>query len=283
VAPAQTKSPATTRANTTTAHTVARSARLLVQASSGQQVAQIRQYGWVGLRRWYPKNEGEDNGDEASAGDPLLAWTGEEVTFQEWKARARSDVWHESREAVAVWRSFSSLQGQRLLLPLWSFGRVKALTTGNDQVVASIRRHPLRPVVEMESDLLGNQRCWLRRDRRSRTVTLADQSTGDSVLTARGRHFNLSANTTVCLPDGRLLTFPVRGTRRREAVMWARDSATGQILVHFRLVNASSKGRWRFVCEAVLAPQQPLTREMVWVVHRAPALLKTYFSRPGGG
>jgi hypothetical protein len=108
------------------------------------------------------------------------------------------------------------------------------------------------------------------------------------MLTVTGRHFNYSAETTMCLVGGRALSFPVQGTSRRNAVMRATDAESGETLVNFRFTKAMASGRKRFVCEAAVAAHEGVTRELVWVVHQAPKLLWRYFSLPatageGGG
>jgi hypothetical protein len=112
-----------------------------------------------------------------------------------------------------------------------------------------------------------------------------DRTTGNSLLTVTGRHFDYSAETTMRLVGGRVLSFPVWGTSRRNAVMRATDPESGETLVHFRFTKAMASGRKRFVCEAAVAPHEDVTRELVWVMHRAPRLLWHYFSlsHAGGG
>jgi hypothetical protein len=106
--------------------------------------------------------------------------------------------------AVIRWQSVSSLPGQHLLTPLLSVGRPKAVTTTDDRLLATIRRRRWRGhALELESVVLGSQQCRVRRESRGR-FTLVDRTTGNSLLTVTGRHFNYSAETTMRLVGGRV-------------------------------------------------------------------------------
>ena len=85
------------------------------------------------------------------------------------------------------------------------------------------------------------------------------------------------------LASGRVLSFPVRGTRRREAVMRATESGTGKSVLHFRRTMAKARGRLSYVYQIVVPPDERMTPELLWVIYRASPLLSLYFRIPGGG
>lgn len=188
---------------------------------------------------------------------------------------------HRVEDAVQLWRSMPDLPGLHMHTPVRGIGRSQSITSDDDQVLATIRTSWLRRSAELESTLLGDQQ--VRRRRQGRSRLLVDTATEGSVVTITGGHFNFSAGTTAVLADGRTLTFPVWGNRLRNAVMHAMDSRSAQPVVRFRIDRARIGGRTRFVCDAVLEPNERLTRELAWVIRMAPGMMRQYFSKPGGG
>jgi hypothetical protein len=244
---------------------------------------QIGQYGSVKLRGRSSEGWGGDHHrpELVSSDHMWVPGTGNELSFSQWMARSRLDR-QRVEEAVLQWGSVSSLPGQHLLIPLLSVGRPKAVITSDGRLLATIRRRRWRTVLELQSAVLGNQQCRVRRGPPGR-FSLVDRTTGNSLLTVTGRHFNYLAETTMRIGGGRVLSFPVRGTSRRNAVMRATDPESGETLVHFRFTKAMASGRKRLVCEAAVTPHEDVTRELIWAVHQAPKLLWLYFSLPPGG
>jgi DivIVA domain-containing protein len=106
---------------------------------------------------------------------------------------------------------------------------------------------------------------------------------GNPILYTSGEHFNWRAWACVSFPDGRWLRFPVRGTRRANAIMTAVDQA-GNKVARYRIAMGSS------LWESRLAPSKPveitvnpgweLTDEVVLTIAISARLLARYFNQP---
>ena len=253
------------------------------------RATRIGQYVAVGL--WGLNREPAGQGDDGAPGahDFPAVWFDEELTFKQWKARAVTEEQHEIQEAAFLWRAFASMPGEHLVCPALRIGRSHAVTTSDNEVLGTFRRHLLGNAVEMESAAFGNQRCALYRGRRPPSLTLVDTATGESIIRTAGRHVNPSASSSIILSDGRLLSFPLRGSRApirgspaRRQVMRASDSAAGKTVMYFRVATVGVVRHTRVVYEAVIPPDEQITRDLLWVVYSAPVIWRN-FSIPTGG
>ncbi len=109
---------------------------------------------------------------------------------------------------------------------------------------------------------------------------LVDEA-GMPVLYASGSHFNYSAHASISFPGQRWLRFPVRGTRRLEAIMTAVDEA-GNSIVRYRMIPPSFFLR-RSIVEVTVHPGWPLTDELMLAIAISAPWLNSYFLEPGGG
>ena len=103
--------------------------------------------------------------------------------------------------------------------------------------------------------------------------------TGTPVLYTAGRHFNRSAGAYVKFPGHRWLRFPVRGTRRANAIMTAVDQA-GNKVARYRI---GPNPTWRESVEITVHPDQQLTDELTLALALSAPFLRTYFRNEGGG
>jgi len=100
-----------------------------------------------------------------------------------------------------------------------------------------------------------------------------------------GRHFGFGDGACVTLPDGQWIRFPVRGTKRANAIMTAVDQA-GDEVARYRIIG-SKLGRtilWNAI-EIAVSPSQELTDELVLAIAISAPWLSSYFvpQAPGGG
>ena len=96
------------------------------------------------------------------------------------------------------------------------------------------------------------------------------QRTGESgKLHPSERHQGRQPFTAIYLPDGRWFRFPVRGTRRGDAVMTAVDQSETEVM-RFRLVGARG-------VDIVVAPGRSITPEVICVIAVASPLIWYYF------
>jgi DivIVA domain-containing protein len=99
--------------------------------------------------------------------------------------------------------------------------------------------------------------------------------TGMPILHTGGRHLYEQAWACVTLGGQRWLRFPVRGTRRTNAIMTAVDQA-GNNVARYRI---GGQRRWSKV-EIIVHPGQPLTDELVLAIAMSAPWLSSYFSHP---
>jgi len=199
-----------------------------------------------------------------------------------WNARSRrAHMYRRSLEQAcdSEWRDFGQQPGTRLL---WVPAGVlrRELHTAERQTVASVR-------VGLPTTVSAGGRTFTSRRpsgsfqsvSRFHNRELRD-STGMPTLYSSGKHFNHVAGGRITFPDERILMFPVRGTRRANAIMTAVDK-DGHKVARYRLT-----GHWPFVAntaEITVHPEQLLTDELVLALVIYARWLSSYFSEPGGG
>jgi hypothetical protein len=133
------------------------------------------------------------------------------------------------------------------------------------------------------ADTTGSQ------DGRGLNVTELVDDTGAPVLYTSGVHFDHSAGASISFPDRRWLRFPVRGTRRGNAIMTAVDEA-GNSVARYRL-NGFIPGLGNFNSfipglgnvDISVHPGWKLTDELVLAIALSGPWLPRYFEEPGGG
>jgi DivIVA domain-containing protein len=102
------------------------------------------------------------------------------------------------------------------------------------------------------------------------------------VLYTGGWNFDHRALARILFPDQRWLRFPVRGTRRSDAIMTAVDEA-GNSVVRYRIISSPSWPLKRHIVEITVHPGWELTEELVLAIAISAPWLSLYFSEPGGG
>jgi hypothetical protein len=101
---------------------------------------------------------------------------------------------------------------------------------------------------------------------------------GTPLLCTSGMHFNGRAGGCITFPDQRWLRFPVRCTRRANAIMTAVDQ-DGNKAARYR-----ATGRlWATTVEITVHPDWKLTDELVLAILLSAPWLTRYFMREGGG
>jgi DivIVA domain-containing protein len=103
---------------------------------------------------------------------------------------------------------------------------------------------------------------------------------GMPILYTSGMNYDLSAEACITFPDQRWLRFPVRGTRRANAIMTAVDQA-GNKVARYRIIrpNFLPSGP----VEIIVHPDWKLTDELALAVVISAPWLSSYFARPRGG
>jgi hypothetical protein len=119
---------------------------------------------------------------------------------------------------------------------------------------------------------------------RDRLIELLDEA-GMPILCGSGMNHNGRAFARITSPDQRWLRFPVRGTRRANAIMTAVDQA-GNRIARYRLAD---KGRnlewkptwnWPIPVEITVHPDWELTEELVLAIAISAPWLNEYCSVP---
>jgi DivIVA domain-containing protein len=85
--------------------------------------------------------------------------------------------------------------------------------------------------------------------------------TGIPVLYTGGWNFDHRARARILFPDQRWLRFPVRGTRRSDAIMTAVDEA-GNSVVRYRIISSPSWPLKRHITQITVHPGRELTEEL---------------------
>jgi len=101
---------------------------------------------------------------------------------------------------------------------------------------------------------------------------IVDAATGALVLRWIGSHSYHHAGTIALGPGQRWLSFPIRGSRLRNAVMRAVDES-GTEVVWFRKTKPA-------VVEAVVSPDCDISPEILCLIELAARWLVVYFARP---
>ena len=103
--------------------------------------------------------------------------------------------------------------------------------------------------------------------------------TGTPVMYTSGRqHSEYRAKASISFPDQRWLRFPVRGTRRVDAIMTAVDEA-GNSVVRYRIIPS----KFRRGIEVAVHPGWTLTDELILAIAISDRWLISYFMTSGGG
>lgn len=110
--------------------------------------------------------------------------------------------------------------------------------------------------------------------------------TGTPILYSSGSHFALNeggphsvAGASISFPGQRWLRFPVRGTRRADAIMTAVDEA-GNSVVRYRIIPTSFFRR--NIVEIAVHPDWMLTDELVLAIAISAPWISSYFASAGG-
>jgi hypothetical protein len=106
--------------------------------------------------------------------------------------------------------------------------------------------------------------------------------TGTPILYTSGRNFDRIAGACISFPDERSLRFPVRGTRRANAIMTAVDEA-GNSVIRYRLIPSPGFILRRRIVEIAVHPDWKLTDELVLSIAISAPWVRSYFSEPWNG
>ncbi|MGO8863097.1 MAG: hypothetical protein ACLQRH_20380 [Acidimicrobiales bacterium] len=133
-----------------------------------------------------------------------------------------------------------------------------------------------------EERLLGK-----RRNNHMRTPReVVDLETGERLFRIDGLNFNGSANAVIQFSESRRYTFPVEGTKQRYSrvskpekrlgypVMSAVDDEGDVVLTFAEPHQLEAR-------EIVIAPDQPITSELLVMMATASPFLAFFFVRPG--
>jgi hypothetical protein len=190
-----------------------------------------------------------------------------------------------SKECWKAWEEFDQQPGTYLRL-IWAGIARRELRTGEKQTIASMSHKWTSIFVtpeighkvntSMGSFVLKRGDDWYSRK-------LVDK-TGTPILYTSGRNFDHSADASISFPDMRLrsLEFPVRGTRRANAIMTAVDEA-GNSVARYRIFRSQMGGLGRHNVEIAVHPDWELTDELMLAITISAPWLASYFSEPGGG
>jgi DivIVA domain-containing protein len=118
-------------------------------------------------------------------------------------------------------------------------------------------------------------------DWRALNVTELVDDTGAPVLYTSGRHFDRRARASISFPDRRWLRFPIRGTRRANAIMTAVDEA-GNSVARYRL-NGPGFIPGLGNVEISVHPGWELADELVLAIAISAPWLPSYFETTEGG
>ena len=115
--------------------------------------------------------------------------------------------------------------------------------------------------------------------------------TGVPILSIIEPNFEWRARARILFPDERWLRFPVRGTRRENAIMTAVDQAGNRVARYrYRIIDKFVDPEQKItggpsisVVEITLHPGCKLTDELALVLAISAGWLSNYFERPSGG
>ena len=205
------------------------------------------------------------------------------------------------QECTDAWRGFGQQRGTRLS---WvRTGTLRSeLRTAEQQPVVTVRsglpttltaggrtftrrrlsRSSWPGIAETISrGLPGAQTHMLNRqaDNRDSLRQLLDE-TGAPVLYTGGVHIDRGAGGYIKFPGQRWLRFPVRGTKRANAIMTAVDQE-GNKVARYRL--ARNRTGSRETAEIAVHPDQQITNELALAIALSAPWLRSYFRSSGGG
>jgi len=217
--------------------------------------------------------------------DSADAWSGPVAAYAKWplederipftNAQLRNFL---AKDCYNGWLRFPSLPGNRLL---WTHKGVggRELRSLDGRVLARVRRRHERlrfrsePHIAKSIELVEGGRFTVREvPDEARTSDLLDWD-GSALLRLTGVHFDRRARAVIQLADHREIRFPVRGTRRTNALMTAIDEM-GNCIARFRAGPGITTER---PIEVVIRPGRELTNELILVIAWAAPLLLTYF------
>jgi DivIVA domain-containing protein len=214
------------------------------------------------------------------------------------------------QEYADAWRDFGQQPGIRLS---WvrTGGMRRELRTADQQTVASFRYGTAFPVGQASfrgyhTLSIGGRTFTLKRVTRSAWPGIAETisrdrpgepahslqrqandrdsflrqllpETGIPILYTGGRHFDRHAGAYIKFPDQRWLRFPVRGTKRANAIMTAVDQA-GNKIARYRFAAS-----WMITMEIAIHPDHRLTEELALAIAVSAPWVGDYFRREGGG
>jgi len=138
----------------------------------------------------------------------------------------------------------------------------------NDGVVLATRRLGM---TSLRKVTIGDRSFVWRLGPRPDEKLLVDAASGETMVTIRGSHGYKRADTTIELPGGRQLTFPVSGTAKRGLLRGV--DASGHTILTVR--RPKSYGT---AYEIVISPEENLSDPLLCVLAVVPPLLPTYFN-----
>jgi hypothetical protein len=186
---------------------------------------------------------------------PVISW--EELGYGEPEPPEGSGA----GDRQAGWRGVADLPGTRLRR---ASGWTNKIIDTDGQVLMACRSNTLR--VAASGQVFRND---------SSRAEIVDATTGVPVLRWIGSHSYRHAGAVVLGPGQRWLSFPIQGSRLRDAVMRAVDeSGTG--VLWFRKTQ-------RAVVEAVVSPDRGISPEILCLIELAARWLGVYFTPPVGG
>ena len=158
----------------------------------------------------------------------------------------------------AEWRGVADLPGTRLRR---TAGLTSKIIDSDGQVLLAHRGRTLR--VAASGQVFRND---------ANRAEIVDAMTGAWVLCWIGRHSYYHAETVVLGPGQRWLSFPIQGSRFRNAVMRAVDESGAEV-VWFRNTQ-------RVTVEAVVSPDCGISPEILCLIELAARWLVVYFTPP---
>jgi len=158
----------------------------------------------------------------------------------------------------AEWRGVADLPGTRLRR---TRGPTSKIIDSDGQVLLTHRGRTLK--VTASGQVFRND---------ANRAEIVDTATGALVLRWIGSHSYHHAGTIALGPGQRWLSFPIRGSRLRNAVMRAVDES-GTEVVWFRKTKPA-------VVEAVVSPDCDISPEILCLIELAARWLVVYFARP---
>ncbi len=180
---------------------------------------------------------------------------------------AQQALWrYYSGECWKTWGQFDELPGVPLRWE-WTGTVRQELRTKEKQTIAC-RRSGLR----LAYSAGGRRFEWMDKKK------LVDEAKNPILYTV-GKHYNHFAGGSIEFPDQGWLRFPVRGTKRANAVMTAVDEA-GNRVARYRFPNSPLV---RDPVEIIVHPDWELTDQRALAIAVSARWLRSYFSEPGGG